>query len=99
MELSKRKRLDCEGWRVLVARQAASGLSVAAFCTREGLSAASFYQWRTRLRGAAGAAARKVAGEPPAHAFVDLGPLTMGAGRVELRIDLGGGVVLQLSHG
>jgi len=45
----KRVRRSAESWRVLVAKQLESGLSVAAFCARERLSAANFYQWRTRL--------------------------------------------------
>ena len=36
-------------WRELLARQAASGLSVRQFCGREGVSEPSFYQWRKRL--------------------------------------------------
>jgi hypothetical protein len=66
-------------------------LSVAAFCTRERVSAASFYQWRARL-------ARTTAAAPSPAAFVDLGTLA-GSGRLELRMSLGGGVVLQLARG
>ena len=36
-------------WRLRVRRQAASGLSISAFCAREGVSSASFYAWRRRL--------------------------------------------------
>jgi hypothetical protein len=36
-------------WRVVIARQRASGLSVAAFCRQEEVSPASFYAWRRRL--------------------------------------------------
>lgn len=36
-------------WRGRLARQRRSGLSIAAFCDREGFSSASFYQWRRRL--------------------------------------------------
>ena len=85
----RRKAAD---WQAVVARQAASDLSVAAFCARERLSAASFYQWRSRLARDAAPA------RPPPAAFVDLGTLSPG-GRLELRIDLGGGVVLQLARG
>lgn len=99
MASRQRKRLGAAGWQALVARQDTSGLSVAAFCAREKLSAASFYQWRTRLRGGAGETPPMGASEAGSGAFVDLGALAMGAGRLELRIDLGGGVVLQLSRG
>jgi hypothetical protein len=36
-------------WRVRLRRQAASGLPIAEFCSREGISTASFYAWRRRL--------------------------------------------------
>jgi len=36
-------------WRLRLRRQAASGLSISAFCAREGFSSASFYAWRRRL--------------------------------------------------
>ena len=94
----KRIRRNAENWKTLLARQLASGLSVAAFCARERLNTASFYQWRSRLD-------RELLGAPPAAsaraaggAFVDLGALD-GSSRFELRIELGGGLVLQLVRG
>jgi hypothetical protein len=36
-------------WRRRLRRQAVSGLSIPEFCSREGVSAASFYAWRRRL--------------------------------------------------
>jgi hypothetical protein len=36
-------------WSLAIAEQAQSGLSVRAFCEREGLSPASFYLWRRNL--------------------------------------------------
>lgn len=47
-------------WRLRLRRQAASGLSISAFCTREGVSSASFYAWRRRL-----AASPAVQPDPP----------------------------------
>lgn len=91
----RRVRRDADGWRALLARQAESGLSAAAFCARERLSAASFYQWRSRL--SRGAAVVPAAGSPRGG-FVDLGALS-GGGRFELRIDLGGGLMLLLARG
>jgi transposase-like protein len=38
-----------EAWRVRIAEQAASGLTVAAYCHQAGISEHSFYQWRRRL--------------------------------------------------
>ena len=38
-------------WRAVVRRQEGSGLSVSAFCRSEGVSEASFYAWKRRLKG------------------------------------------------
>ena len=43
-------------WRKLIEQQRESGLPVSAYCRRRGVSAASFFAWRRRLVGAAGAA-------------------------------------------
>jgi len=40
-------------WRQRVERQRTSGLSIAEFCRREGVSAVSFHTWKRKLRGAA----------------------------------------------
>ncbi len=37
-------------WREVLVRQQQSGLSVRAFCQRQGLSQASFYAWRRTLK-------------------------------------------------
>ena len=37
-------------WRGILERQAASGLTAAAFCRRESISQPSFYLWRRKLR-------------------------------------------------
>ncbi len=37
-------------WRQRLQRFARSGLTVTAFCDREGISSASFYAWQRRLR-------------------------------------------------
>ena len=47
-----------EFWRLVIEEQGASGLSVRAFCEREGVSEPSFYAWRKRLRD------RDEAGQP-----------------------------------
>jgi len=36
-------------WRDVIARQAASGVSVRRFCANEGIAEASFYAWRREL--------------------------------------------------
>ena len=55
-------------WVRQVRQQQASGLSVAAFCRRQGLAQATFYAWRKRL-GRAGPPAAAASG---AGSFVEL---------------------------
>ena len=94
---SKRQRRSREQWQVLLARFGTAGMSVASFCARESISEASFYRWRGLLPSPG-------AGHPVAQsagAFVDLGPVASGQreARLEVRLDLGGGVVLHLVRG
>jgi len=44
-----RQRLTDERWRRLVGRQARSGLTVGAFCEREGIAASTFFAKRRQL--------------------------------------------------
>ena len=104
----RRRRLDTRSWREVMLGFGEAGETVSAFCAREGLSSSSFYRWRERLGsvGDAGGAALRHGGRselavpPRAAGFIDLGhlatpPRDAGAG-LELRLDLGGGVVLQI---
>ncbi|MCE2647087.1 MAG: hypothetical protein LW835_18210 [Burkholderiaceae bacterium] len=98
-----RVRRDEAQWRALVARQLAGRESVARFCARERIGLGSFYRWRSRLGSDAAAVARAASG-PGVPGFVDLGELRLQAqdgiaGRLSVRIDLGGGVVLVVSRG
>jgi hypothetical protein len=94
-------------WQDRLARYVASGRSVVAFCRDESISVASFYGWRHRLSARDGAPAAASPAEPYSP-FIDLGPLTAArpakpaspttsatviAG-IELRIDLGQGIVI-----
>lgn len=105
MEQNKQRRRDANAWGEVIERFASSGLSVPAFCEREAISEGSFYRWRSILQR--GGADRKqqgsvvIASETASAAtpFVDLGALRTGSSRVELRLDLGGGVLLQLVRG
>ena len=106
MDQIERRRRGESAWREIVARQEESGLTVQEFCEREGLKTASLYGWRVRLRRESGgksaaaprpgrrAAAEKVSGE-----FIDLGAIDSSRGRFEVRLDLGGGVLLHLVRG
>jgi hypothetical protein len=74
-------------WRQRLQRQTSSGLSIPAFCAREGVSSASFHAWKRRL------AAPSLPPRPQPPLFVPLhlesspghaGPLP--GGRVELEL-------------
>ena len=93
---SKRQRRSREQWQALLTRFGSAGLSVVAFCAGESISEASFYRWRDRL--ASSGAGHEVAQEA---GFVDLGAMASGVreARLELRLELGGGVVLHLVRG
>ena len=105
MEKIGRKRRSESTWREIVGRQEQSGLSVQAFCEREGIKAVSLYGWRSRLRrglqeaSAPSGGPRKARSEKPTGEFIDLGALSSIPSRFEVRLDLGGGVLLHLIRG
>ena len=99
-------------WRERIARHLASGRSVAAFCRDQNLAESTLYYWRKRLSAsvAARAAHKSTA---VATSFVDLGPIKAvkpaesadgerlpyeSAAGIELRLELGGGVVLHIAR-
>ncbi|NMG17049.1 IS66 family insertion sequence element accessory protein TnpA [Aromatoleum bremense] len=97
--LTPRKHRSPGQWAELFARFEQSALSVSAFCARESISVANFYRQRG-LRGGS------VCAKPPAPqsqpGFVDLGMIGAAGGeraRLELKIDLGEGLVLHLVRG
>jgi putative transposase len=97
-----RQRRSGNTWREIVARQEQSGLTVTQFCEQEGLKAASLYGWRVRLRQeptgtkTSPTISSRVGAQKSAEEFIDLGALGASRGRFEVRLDLGGGVLLQL---
>ena len=109
MVTSKRRRWSAEEWRAVFTRQASSGLSVQAFCARESINTSSFYRWRAQSGDPQGAKARGITAReviqvpPPAQQaqreFVDLGSLATRRSAVELRLDLGEGLLLTLVRG
>jgi len=99
MEQIRRQRQSAEEWRGMLARYAGSGLTVAAFCQRESISTASFYRWRSVLScSPPQSRSRQPRGAANTATFVDLGGLDSRP-RIELRLDLGGGVLLHLVRG
>jgi len=101
----KRRHLGEHAWRALVQRFEAAGVTVVEFCRREGVSKSSFERWRSQLR----TTRPQPTGErddrphePAASQFVDLGALQGTSGdaqRLQIKLDLGGGLVLQLTRG
>ena len=94
---SRRSRHE---WHALLAKFDGSGLGVDAFCQREAISAASLYRWRNLLSDGSEA---MVSHRAPA--FVDLGSLdSLGStnprrAQIELKLDLGDGLILHLVRG
>lgn len=102
----KRRHLGENAWREVLRRFAQGDESVSAFCQREGLSTNTFHRWRARLAGASDAprvgASPVKAGDASQPRFVELGALCApptAAGRLELKLDLGAGVVLHVVRG
>lgn len=94
----RRARRSAEQWRVLLAAFGDSDLGVEAFCRREAISVASFYRWR-RLLGEGGGQRSGGARAQGTAQFVDLGALSAAASpgaRLEVKLDLGGGLILHL---
>jgi hypothetical protein len=109
VEQIRRKRLGSKAWREVLERFAASNESVRQFCEREGLSAETFRRWRMRLAVSWQPSASSSERKPGAAQFVDLGSLgaeptssavsTGSPRRLELQLDLGGGITLVLVRG
>ena len=90
-------------WREVLARLDSRGLSVAGFCDREGISAATVYRWRGLLSAGHSSPQSKT---PETPRFVDLGVIADGSkssdrsrSRVEVRLDLGDALVVHVVRG
>ncbi|MBC7501935.1 MAG: hypothetical protein H7315_15790 [Herminiimonas sp.] len=97
-------------WRDHVVLDAASGMSIAALCRDEAISEGNFYAWRTKLRFGKS----DLSAPPPRSTFIDLGAVNSFGGSTtakdlpapsppampcfDIRIDLGGGVVLTIAR-
>ena len=91
---SKRVRRSQGEWRSLLESFKTSGLGVDEFCRNQGISPTRFYRWHRLL---ADSEPRPVHREM-APAFVDVGTLQSASlrQRLDLRLDLGDGLVLHL---
>lgn len=74
-------------WERRIEKQRRSRLSIAEFCSQEGVSTASFYAWRRRLRDSVG---------PQSALFVPVELPTSGIAAGGVRLELPGGAVLSL---
>ena len=99
MEQKKRIRRSVAVWKRLFSRQSSSGLSIPEFCRREGINASLFRRWRLTLKYSEHRVTRR---EPVAEVsapFINLGDLRSGGPRLDVRLDLGGGVILSIARG
>ena len=102
MEQQGRRRLGASAWRAALGRFAHSDMTVSAFCKRERVCLSSFYRWRSILgsnEGEPSAVDRAVTVAQRPAPFVDLGPLGASGSRLEVRLDLGGGLMLSVVRG
>ena len=84
---TRRSRAD---WRRVLSRQAQSGLSIAEFCRREGLSPQSLSWWRWKLREERPAAIPAAAPEGPRFVEIQLPGVPGGDGGAVFEIVLPG---------
>lgn len=113
-EVGKSQRRSKEAWRALIAGQATSGETIEAFCRSQGVSRSSFVRWRSLLSAVAAAPdvslqraahhnVRPVVPEQSARPyFIDAGEIGLGssgAHPLEIRLELGGGMVLTIRRG
>ena len=102
----KKRYLNELARREVLQRFEASATSVVEFCKREGISPSNFYRWRS-LAAASPSAPAVLRGRPaefppasPQARFIELGALgevgTGASGRLDLKLDLGGGLILHL---
>lgn len=100
MDQVKRIKRSEATWRELFARQDSSGMSVPEFCRAENINPGVFRRWRSILNG--GIAGKKAVSQTAPKAvtpFIDIGAVNAAASRMEVRLELGGGVVLTVARG
>ena len=97
-----RQRRSAEEWRRIFEHRAASGLSIASYCQREGIAQSSYARWRTLLTPAGHDTGVAVA--QAGTGFVAAGHLGArgtedARGRINLTLELGHGIVLHVVRG
>jgi transposase-like protein len=99
MEPIKRIKRSEAAWRELFERQAASGASVQEFCRSEGINPGVFRRWRSALSSKIKKTKRTAAVSKVAAPFIDIGAVDSSRSRFEVRLELGGGVILNIGRG
>ena len=90
-QVKRRPRRSQEEWQQLLDEQASSGLTQAAFCAANGVSVASFHQWKRKLTKHDSASVQ--ASTP----WVELGTLASTANAEwDVELQLGEGICLRL---
>ncbi|MDP1870230.1 MAG: hypothetical protein Q8K61_01255 [Gallionella sp.] len=87
IQVPRRSRLDSASWQMLLEVQGSSGLSIKDFCDSQGISVASFYQWRSRLQSV------KVS-EGSVFSLIEIAEKPSGS----ITVELPGGVLLRFSQ-
>ena len=86
--------IKVQQWRQRLERFAQSGQTVVQFCQAEGVSEASFYQWKTKLARQASQTSSQAKSSPPAFQAVEITSPHQSATTVRLaggiEIELGG---------
>ena len=98
-----RIRRSAEQWQSLLEQYERSGLSQAAFCQQEGLAIATFSKWLARSRHSELNPTKPAASTPAPFVEVqrspaEQAPLAPPDSPVMIRLDLGAGIVLEVSR-
>ena len=95
----KQTRKEVE-WRQRLARFAASDQQIKSFCKAESVSEATFFRWRKLLAEAGGTASAAsfidVGVMPSAPAVSSMAQCELASATLEVRLDLGHGLVLHI---
>lgn len=82
-------------WREVIERQASSGLSMRAFCRREGVAETSLHAWRRTIARRDGKAVASK--KPPKPAFVPIVVTEPKSPETSIALELTGGCVLKFA--
>ncbi len=99
MEQVRRIKRSEGTWREIFARHVSSGLSVLEFCRAEKINPGVFRRWRSMLNGVRVEQSKARTKAKVVTPFIDIGAVGAAASRMEVRLELGGGVVLTVARG